>query len=122
MIIYKKNEWKNKDEANAIPLSRSNLSKMENGIEKSFEELAYSNLKNLVIQKITSSCRWVAPKAVKNTFKIFCVGGGGGGGSSYSYDSNEIASGGGGGGGNVKMQEFNIDEGTVVDIDRRAHV
>lgn len=116
MVKYTKNEWKNKGEANAIPLSASNLKKMENGIEKSFEELAYSNLKNLVVQKITESCSWVAPKAVKNIFKVFCVGGGGGGGTNYRYNDNNVAGGGGGGGGYVNIQELNIKDGTTIDI------
>ena len=121
MVKFEKKTWYNKnDTANAdkrIPVSAANLNRIEDGIQNTIDELAYTNLKNLVIQKITSSCTWTAPKAVRNMFKIFCVGGGGGGGE-YDGKYSEIvkAGAGGGGGGNIVISEIKIESGTDIDI------
>lgn len=66
---------------------------------------------NLVVQKITSSCTWIAPKARDQLFKVFAVGGGGGGG----YGSSTYY-GGGGGGGYVVIEEVAIAEGAEVSV------
>ena len=121
MVKFEKKTWYNKnDTANAdkrIPVSAANLNRIEDGIQNTIDELAYTNLKNLVIQKITSSCTWTAPKAVRNMFKIFCVGGGGGGGVRCSDKYKEAyAEGGGGGGGNIVISEIKIESGTDIDI------
>ena len=99
MLKYTYEEWKNKGEANAKPLNATNLNKIEAGIAKIFEEVACSDIKNLVVQKIQSSCSWRVPKACGNAFYVVCVGGGGGGGVSKEYASGSIILGGGGGGG-----------------------
>lgn len=70
------------------------------------------DVRNLVIQKITESCTWTAPKAQDQLFKVFAVGGGGGGG--YSSDEEDYP--GGGGGGYVVIEELTIPLGTSVDI------
>lgn len=119
-IKYEHKTWYDKNDtenaAKRIPLSAANLNRIEDGIQESFDELAYANLKNLVVQKITSSSTWTAPKAVQNKFKVFCVGGGGGGGD-YYYQSEQISgSGGGGGGGYITIGELEIEENTTVNV------
>ena len=120
MINFEKKEWFDPSDSRAIPISPANLNRIENGIEESFEEIAYANLKNLVIQKISSSCEWIAPKAVKNKFKVFCVGGGGGGGVSYlDYNGSYkrlLLGAGGGGGGYISIAELEIDKDTTIPI------
>lgn len=70
------------------------------------------DVRNLVIQKITESCTWTAPKAQDQTFKVFAVGGGGGGGNIIDEEDYP----GGGGGGYVVIEELTIPEGESVDI------
>ena len=123
-INYEHKTWYDKnDTVNAskrIPISATHLNRIEDGIQESFNELAYSNLKNLVIQRITTSCEWTAPKAVRNMFKVFCVGGGGGGGNfgfkSGTGSSYHCAGGGGGGGGFINVSELDIVRGTKINI------
>ena len=119
-IKYEHKTWYDKSDtenaAKRIPLSAANLNRIEDGIQESFDELAYANLKNLVIQKITLSSTWTAPKAVRNMFKVFCVGGGGGGGNYYYYNDDNHASGGGGGGGYISVAELSIPSGTTIDV------
>lgn len=116
MAKYIKHDWKNEGEDKAIPLSADNLKEIEDGVELAVNGLASSNLKNLVVQRINTTCTWIAPKAVENKFKVICVGGGGGGGNCcyindvYSYGA------GGGGGGYVSINEVEIEPGTSVQI------
>ncbi len=82
-----------------------------------FNQIALTNIGNLVIQKITSSCIWTAPKAASQMFRVFCVGGGGGGGFSHN-DRNAIASlgAGGGGGGYIEVLDVKIEANTDIDV------
>ena len=120
-INYEHKTWYNKTDtdnaSNRIPISATHLNRIEDGIQESFDKLAYSNFKNLVVQKIHSSCEWIAPKAVNNTFRVFCVGGGGGGGTNKISD-NEVyyAGGGGGGGGGIQVSDITVEPGTKIDI------
>lgn len=63
-----------------------------------FQKLAVKkgSVEDLVIQKITTSCTWTAPKAVDQLFRVFAVGGGGGG-----Y---------------VEIKNLTIAEGTTVSV------
>lgn len=114
--IFKSKTWYDKsDTANRIPISHENLNRIEMGIEEAFSEIMHTDLKNLAIQKITSSCEWIAPKAAKQKFKVLCVGGGGGGGRCINSRDYYLG-GGGGGGGYFNIAEVKIPEGTSVDI------
>ena len=66
--------------------------------------------KNVVIEKITTSCTWTAPKAVGQKFRIYGVGGGGAGGRSF------FSSVGGGGGGNINIATVTIPQNTAVSV------
>lgn len=66
-----------------------------------------SLLSRLVIEKIVTSCAWTAPKAMRQKFRIYAVGGGGGHGGNY---------GGGGGGGYIQISDLTIPAGTPVSI------
>ena len=70
------------------------------------------DVSNLVIEKITSSKTWTAPKSKDQHFKVFCVGGGGAGGTG-AYSGNGA---GVGGGGYVEISEITIPEGTSVTV------
>lgn len=83
-------------------------------VDEAFAAIAAkASVDSLVIEKITSSCNWTAPKAVGQKFKVYAVGGGGG--ATYSYGSNQNY-GGGGGGGHVAVGTFEIPQGTNVPI------
>lgn len=66
---------------------------------------------NCIIEKITTSKKWVTPKAVNQEFKVYAVGGGGAAG--YKNSSGYS---GGGGGGYVEIKWLTIPEGEEVDI------
>lgn len=116
MFKYERNEWLNKGETGAIPISPDNLNRMELGILGALHEINSVNFENLVIQRISSSCEWVAPKAHNNTFKILCGGGGGGGGYAAKIENYVSIGAGGGGGGYLTFKEVEIPAGTTVDI------
>lgn len=69
----------------------------------------------LVIEKITTSCSWTAPKATNQKFLVFAVGGGGAGDYGHNGDGSDWG-GGGGGGGYVVVEELTISAGQVVPI------
>lgn len=82
-----------------------------------------ARIDDLVIQKITTSTTWIAPKSVGQKFKVFCVGAGGGGGngihcSMSSFDTlrNPLLGGGGGGSGFIEIKTLEISEGEEIDI------
>lgn len=77
---------------------------------------AVKNVKNLVIEKITASKTWVAPKAVGQSFRVYAVGGGGGGGTDDTYTSGYYYGAGGGGSGYVEIEEVTIPEETEVTV------
>ena len=97
-----------------------------NKIERDFEAEQNKILEignNVVIKKITTSQQFTVPKAAKQLFKIFAVGGGGGGGKgtkrvvSIKDVSKEVeAGGGGGGGGCIEIQTAMCTEGDVLEI------
>lgn len=64
--------------------------------------------KNFVVEKITESGIWSAPKALNQKFTVYGVGGGGAGGDRETS--------GGGAGGNVEVRNLTISEGTSVDV------
>ena len=86
------------------------------------DKISNNNFKNLVVQKISSSCTWTAPKAANQLFRIFCVGAGGSGGRNHaeriSNDRPQSSGGGGGGGGGgyITISDINIDAGTNIEI------
>ena len=86
-------------------------------VEDAFNKLATVDLSRLVIQKIVTSGTWVAPKAVKQLFKVYCVGGGGGGGVNLNNNNSAYSGGGGGGGGgHIEISELTIPLGAEIDI------
>ena len=66
--------------------------------------------KNVVIEKITESCIWTAPKAIGQKFRVYGVGGGGSGGRGSYYSA------GGGGGGNINIATVTIPQNTAVSV------
>ena len=69
-------------------------------------------VENMVIQKITTSMTWTAPKAVGQKFTVYAVGGGGGG----CYGDSAWPGNGGGGGGYVAVKDVVIPQGTSVTV------
>ena len=121
-IKYEHKTWYNKNDipnaSNRIPVSAAQLNRIEDGIQESLLASYSLDPKNLVVQKITSSCEWVAPKAAKNAFRIMCVGGGGGGGKIFAIETPIYAHvcGGGGGGGYIEIADVEIEPGSKVNI------
>ena len=121
----------NKDDVYSKSETLNNIIKMKLDLDDadtpsdaflSLYELTKRNDSNLVIERITSSCTWKAPKAVNSKFTIFAVGGGGSGGFGNWYDSlnsdnqrDTIYGGSGGSGHIIKFGAF-ISEGTPVNI------
>jgi hypothetical protein len=121
-MAYERKFWVNKNEDGSVPdgatpISADNLNRIEDCLQKTFDKVACTNMKDLVIQKISSSCKWIAPRAVKNMFRIFCVGGGGGGKNIEKLNySTMILGGGGGGGGYIQICDVELEHGTEVDV------
>lgn len=79
----------------------------ENTPDDIFRALFYLT-RSFVVDKITESTTWVAPKALNQKFIVYGVGGGGAGG--------DLQTSGGGGGGYVEVRNLAIPEGTSVDV------
>lgn len=93
--------------------------KIDKGLSEAFEKIALANVGKLVVQKITTSCTWTAPKAASQLFKVFCVGGGGSAGALYYRavgNTYPDLGGGGGGGGCIEISDVEIEAGTEIEI------
>lgn len=84
-------------------------------VEESFTDLPPNFYEYLLFDRIGVSGVWTAPKAKKQAFRVFCVGGGGGGGNGGS-GSLSSGRGGGGGGGYVSIADLTFPEGTQVSV------
>ena len=88
--------------------------------DDAFSKIACGNPFNLVVEKISTSKVWTAPKAFKQKFFVIGCGGGGGGGTGKGATATGTnvygGGGGGGGGGYVAFSELTLPEGTAITV------